>query len=120
MANPTGNQKNDNQNPLTPQKPKISRGIFSWMLICFVLIMLYGMINGSGGGQEITSWNDFLNRAKAGQFEDNRVTVEEARVVAIIADSTDTPGWLYRYSSWHLCVLPVRRTKPRVVPQAAQ
>jgi cell division protease FtsH len=91
MANPTGNQKNDNQNP-TPQKPKISRGIFSWMLICFVLIMLYGMISGTGGGQEITSWNDFLNRAKAGQFEDNRVTVEEARVVAIIADSTDTPA----------------------------
>jgi cell division protease FtsH len=62
------------------------------MLICFVLIMLYGMINGGGGGQEITSWNDFLNRAISGQFENNRVVVEESRVVAIIADSKDTPA----------------------------
>jgi len=62
------------------------------MLICFVLIMLYGMINGTGGGQEITSWNDFLNRAMAGQFEDNRVTLEESRVIATIADSSTTPA----------------------------
>ena len=92
MANPTGNQNDNKPNPPTPQKPKFSRGLFSWMLICFVLIMLYGMINGSGGGQEITSWNDFLNRAKSGQFEDNRVIVEESRVVAVIADGKDTPA----------------------------
>lgn len=92
MAHPTGNQNDDKPKPPTPQKPKFSRGLFSWMLICFVLIMLYGMINGGGGGQEITSWNDFLNRAISGQFENNRVVVEESRVVAIIADSKDTPA----------------------------
>ena len=92
MAHPTGNQNDDKPKPPTPQKPKFSRGLFSWMLICFVLIMLYGMINSGGGGQEITSWNDFLNRAISGQFENNRVVVEESRVVAIIADSKDTPA----------------------------
>ena len=92
MAHPTGNQNDNKPKPPTPQKPKFSRGLFSWMLICFVLIMLYGMINGGGGGQEITSWNDFLNRAISGQFENNRVVVEESRVVAIIADSKDTPA----------------------------
>jgi len=53
--------------------------------------MLYGMMNGSGGGQEITNWNDFLNRAQAGQFEDNSVTIEDAKITAVIADGSDAP-----------------------------
>jgi len=89
MANPTSDK--NNKTPMQP-KPKLSRGLFSWMLICFVLIMLYGMMNGGGSGQEITSWNDFLNRAKTGQFENNQVTLEDVRMVAVIADSKDFPA----------------------------
>ena len=91
MANPTGNKNDNRPKPPASQKPKFSRGLFSWMLICFVLIMLYGMMNGSGGGQEITNWNDFLNRAQAGQFEDNSVTIEDAKITAVIADGSDAP-----------------------------
>ena len=81
MANPTGDQNNQK----TPPKPRMSRGILSWMLICFALIMIFTVVNGKGSGSEIASWNDFLSRAKAGQFEDNRVTVEDSRVTAVIA-----------------------------------
>ena len=91
MANPTGNQNDKKTEPPAPQKPKFSRGLFSWMLICFVLIMLYGMMSGNGGGQEISSWNDFLNRAKSGQFENNLVNIEDTRIVAVIANSKETP-----------------------------
>ena len=90
MANPTGNQKESQQDQSPTQKPKFSRGLLSWMLICFVLIMMWTAINGSGSGEEIKSWNDFISRATAGQFEDNRVIIEEARVVATIAN-TSTP-----------------------------
>jgi cell division protease FtsH len=92
MANPTGDQNNKKPDPSSPPKSKFTRGLFSWMLICFVLIMLYGMMNDSGGGQEITSWNDFINRAKAGQYENNIVTLEDTQIVAVIADSKDTPA----------------------------
>ena len=81
MADPTGDQNNQK----SPPKPRISRGILSWMLICFALIMIFTVVNGRGSGNEIASWNDFLNRAKAGQFEDNRVTIEDSRVTAVIA-----------------------------------
>ena len=91
MANPTGNQ-NNSQDQNQPPKPKLSRGLLSWMLICFVLIMMWGMINSTGAGQEITSWNDFLSRAKAGQFEDKRVTLEESKIIAVIADGSTTPA----------------------------
>jgi cell division protease FtsH len=87
MANPTG----DNKNKQTPQKPKFSRGLFSWMLICFVLIMLWGVINGDGGGQEITSWEDFYQRASNNEFVDNQVTLENTRILAVIADHTEAP-----------------------------
>ena len=92
MANPTGNQNNKPQNSNQAPKAKFSRGLLSWMLICFALIMMWGMINGSGAGQEITSWNDFVQRAQLGQFEDDRVTLEESRVTAIIADGSKTPA----------------------------
>jgi len=93
MANPTGNQNKNNQQDLnSPPKQKFSRGLLSWMLICFALIMMWGMINGSGSGQEITSWNDFLKRAEAGQFEKNTVTLEESRVTAVIEDGSNTPA----------------------------
>ena len=92
MANPTGDQNNNKTDPSSTSKPKFSRGLFSWMLICFVLIMLYGMINDSGNGHEITSWNDFISRAEAGQYENDIVTLEDTQIVAIIADSKDTPA----------------------------
>ena len=107
MANPTGNNNENKPTPPTPEKPKFSRGLFSWMLICFVLIMLYGMINGSGGGQEITSWNDFVNRAQAGQFEDNSVTLENTRIIATIADNTDTPVGAIDIPSGTLIYFPI-------------
>ena len=88
MANPTGDNKNK-QTPPTPQKPKFSRGLFSWMLICFVLIMLWGVINGDGDGQEITSWEDFYQRASNNEFVDNQVTLENTRILAVIADHTE-------------------------------
>ena len=78
MANPTGDKK-------TPPQPRMSRGILSWMLIVFILIMAWSMMNSAGSGDEISSWNDFLVRAKAGQFEDNRVTVKDAEITAVIA-----------------------------------
>lgn len=78
MANPTGDKK-------TPPQPRMSRGILSWMLIVFILIMAWSMMNSAGSGDEISSWNDFLIRAKAGQFEDNRVTVKDAEITAVIA-----------------------------------
>ena len=81
MANPTGDKNDKN----TPPQPRMSRGILSWMLICFVLIMAWSMINSAGGGNEISSWNDFLTRAKAGQFEDNRVTVQDTEITAVIS-----------------------------------
>ena len=90
MANPTGNQNQPPSDQPPQQKPKFSRGLLSWMLICFVLIMMWTAINGPGKGHEIKSWNDFINRATAGQFEDNRVIIEEAKVVATIAN-TNTP-----------------------------
>ena len=82
MANPTGD-KNDK---ITPPQPRMSRGILSWMLICFVLIMAWSMMNSAGSGNEISSWNDFLTRAKAGQFEDNRVTVKDTEITAVISE----------------------------------
>ena len=78
MANPTGDKK-------TPPQSRMSRGILSWMLIVFILIMAWSMMNSAGSGDEISSWNDFLTRAKAGQFEDNRVTVKDAEITAVIA-----------------------------------
>ena len=92
MANPTGNQKQPPSDQTPQQKPKFSRGLLSWMLICFVLIMMWGMINGPGKGTEIKSWNDFIDHATAGQFEDNRVIIEESKVVATIANTTTPVG----------------------------
>jgi cell division protease FtsH len=90
MANPTGNQNKPDPKQTPPQKPKFSRGILSWMLICFVLIMLWGAINGSGGGEELTSWNDFITRASSKQFEGDMVTIENTRIVATIANNNTT------------------------------
>ncbi len=90
MANPTGNQNKPDLNK-TPQKPKFSRGILSWMLICFVLIMLWGAINGSGAGQEIATFEDFLLRATSHQFVDDTVVMENTKVIAKIAEGKDTP-----------------------------
>ena len=90
MANPTGNQNKPDPKQ-TPQKPKFSRGILSWMLIVFVLIMLWGAINGTGSGKELTSWNDFITRAKAHQFEGDKVTIENTRILAVIGESDKTP-----------------------------
>ena len=92
MANPTSNQDKPPSDKSSPPKPKFSRGLLSWMLICFVLIMLWGWMSGSGAGQEITSWNDFITRAKAGEYEDNRVTIEKSRIVAVIAESNTPVG----------------------------
>ncbi|MDP6542169.1 MAG: ATP-dependent zinc metalloprotease FtsH [Phycisphaerales bacterium] len=89
MANPTGDQKDKK----TPPQPRMSRGILSWMLILFVLIMAYTMMNSAGSGSEISSWNDFITRAKSGQFQDDRVTVEDSKVTAVIAkEVTGTSG----------------------------
>jgi len=85
MANPTGDKNDKN----TPTQPRMSRGILSWMLICFVLIMAWTMMNSAGSGNEISSWNDFLTRAKAGQFEDNRVTVEDSKITAVIDEDVE-------------------------------
>ena len=41
-------------------------------------------MNSAGSGNEISSWNDFMTRAKAGQFEDNRVTVKDSEITAVI------------------------------------
>ena len=92
MANPTGNQKktDPNQNP-TP-KPKFSRGILSWMLICFVLIMLWGAINGTGSGKEIPTFDDFLLRAQSHQFVDDHVTMENTKIIATITDGKSAPA----------------------------
>ncbi len=90
MANPTGNQNKPDPKQ-TPPKPKFTRGILSWMLICFVLIMLWGAINGSGTGKELTSWNDFINRAKQHQFEDDTVIIENTRIIATIGTGGTTP-----------------------------
>jgi len=90
MANPTGNQNKPDPNK-TPQKPKFSRGILSWMLICFVLIMLWGAINGSGTGQEISTFDDFLLRATSHQFVDDTVVMENTKVIAKIAEGKDAP-----------------------------
>jgi cell division protease FtsH len=91
MANPTSNQKKPDPKQ-TPQKPKFSRGILSWMLICFVLIMLWGAINGTGSGQEIATFDDFLLRASSHQFVDDTVIMENAKVIATIADGKNTPA----------------------------
>ncbi len=90
MANPTGNQNKPDPSK-TPQKPKFSRGILSWMLICFVLIMLWGAINGSGTGQEIPTFDDFLLRATSHQFVDDTVILENTKVIATIADGKNAP-----------------------------
>jgi cell division protease FtsH len=90
MANPTSNQNKPDSNK-TPQKPKFSRGILSWMLICFVLIMLWGAINGTGTGQEIPTFDDFLLRATSHQFVDDTVVLENTTVIATIADGKNAP-----------------------------
>jgi cell division protease FtsH len=91
MANPTGNQKKPDPNQSPTQKPKFSRGILSWMLICFVLIMLWGAINGTGSGKEIPTFDDFLLRAQSHQFVDDNVTMENTKIFATIADGKSTP-----------------------------
>jgi cell division protease FtsH len=90
MANPTGNQKKTDPNN-TPQKPKFSRGILSWMLICFVLIMLWGAISGTGTGQEIPTFDAFMLRATSHQFVDDTVVMENTKVIATIADGKSAP-----------------------------
>ena len=92
MANPTGDDKNKKPTSPNPQKPKLSRGLFSWMLICFVLIMLWGVINGGSAGQEITSWGDFYQRAKSNEFVDNQVVLENTRIMAVIAEHKESNG----------------------------
>ncbi|HIN83601.1 MAG TPA: hypothetical protein EYM90_01720, partial [Phycisphaerales bacterium] len=91
MANPTGNQNKPNPNQSPTPKPKFSRGILSWMLICFVLIMLWGAINGTGSGKEIPTFDDFLLRAQSHQFVDDNVTMENTKIFATIADGKSTP-----------------------------
>jgi cell division protease FtsH len=90
MANPTGNQNKPDPNN-TPQKPKFSRGILSWMLICFVLIMLWGAISGTGTGQEIPTFDAFMLRATSHQFVDDTVVMENTKVIATIADGKSAP-----------------------------
>ena len=92
MANPTGDDKNKKPTSPNPQKPKLSRGLFSWMLICFVLIMLWGVINGGSAGQEITSWGDFYQRATNNEFVDNQVVLENTRIMAVIAEHKESNG----------------------------
>ncbi len=41
-------------------------------------------MNSAGSGNEISGWNDFLARAKTGQFEDNLVTVKDSEITAVI------------------------------------
>jgi cell division protease FtsH len=90
MANPAGNQNKPDSNKNPTPKPKFSRGILSWMLICFVLIMLWGAINGTGSGKEIPTFNDFLLRAQQHQFADDKVTMENTKILATIADGANS------------------------------
>jgi cell division protease FtsH len=102
MANPTG----DKHDKKTPPQPRMSRGILSWMLICFVLIMVWSMMNSAGSGNEISSWNDFLTRAKAGQFEDNRVTVKDSEITAIIGKDIKGDSGATDYTAGEVVFFP--------------
>ncbi len=87
---PPGNQKTpqgDGPDAKSPPPPKFSRTLMTWLMICGVLLVLWMILNGGGRGHEIESWNDFIQRAKAGQFEDDRVVVEDSRLVATIVET---------------------------------
>ncbi|MBC8201019.1 MAG: ATP-dependent zinc metalloprotease FtsH [Planctomycetes bacterium] len=53
--------------------------------------MLWGAINGSGTGQEIPTFDDFLLRATSHQFVDDTVILENTKVIATIADGKNAP-----------------------------
>ena len=61
------------------------------MLICFVLIMLWGAISGTGTGQEIPTFDAFMLRATSHQFVDDTVVMENTKVIATIADGKSAP-----------------------------
>ncbi len=79
-------QQPDGPGSKAPPPPRLSRSLVSWAMICLVLIVLWGLISGQGRGNEIESWADFIKRGESKQFQDGRVTIEDSRIVAIIAE----------------------------------
>ena len=64
---------------------------FALLLFCSIIAVASILADTEESAYEISSWNDFINRANARQFEDNRVTLEESKIIAIIAEGSTTP-----------------------------
>ena len=45
--------------PKSPPPLKLSRGLMSWVMILALLIMLFVVLNGTKGGVEIETWQEF-------------------------------------------------------------
>jgi hypothetical protein len=83
----------ENKNSVTG-KVSFIVGVTTFVLLLFCSIMVVASIlaDTEGSAYEISSWDDFINRANARQFEDNRVTLEVSKIIAIISEGSTTPA----------------------------
>jgi cell division protease FtsH len=82
----------DGRGPVAPPPIKFGRGLMGWAFILAMFVLVFIVINGPGaGGKEILSWQEFVRLIdpKAGKIKDNRVTVENDRIRAVIKPGVD-------------------------------
>ncbi len=70
--------------PKPPPPLKLSRGLMSWVMILALLIMLFVVLNGTKGGVEIETWQEFTQRIKNDAIENNLVEIKDDRVIALL------------------------------------
>ncbi len=77
---------NGGKGPQPAPPVKFGRGIMSWLMIIALLILMFVLLNGSKQGEQIMSWHEFSRMIDpaAGRIKDDRVIVEDDRIVAQI------------------------------------
>ena len=87
--------KSPNKDNQPPTPPKVGRGVLSWFLIIGGLAILFTILNNANQGIKIDTYNEFIERAKAGEFERNRVVINDTSLTAKIKNrstaSTNLP-----------------------------
>jgi len=70
--------------PKPPPPLKLSRGLMSWVMILALLIMLFVVLNGTKGGEEIDTWQEFTADIEQDNVEDDSIIIKDDRVEAML------------------------------------
>jgi len=75
--------------PAPPGGMKFTRGVFLWMMLLMIALLVFFILNGREQGKEIR-WNDFVQKYEQGHFISESVILKADRVEAKVSE--EYPG----------------------------